>query len=266
MFTTVNALGLHAQVTGSGHPLILLHGLTGGIDTWRLQIPALSKETQVIAIDSRGFGGSETTDLEYSIEDLADDVIQLMDHLSLEKASIMGLSMGGGIAQRLALDHPDRIVAIVLASTSSAFPTALRDRFLRDALVAESDGMQSLSDTLTERWLSPDYQARYPRETAELRRELSRIDPKLFAIRCRANASRDFTSHLPEITCPTLFIGGSKERESEDSAEEYKKMLPNCEVRLIEGASHFIHQEQATEFNRAVIEFLGRNGLLRDSA
>ena len=111
---------LHYDEYGNGDPLILIAGLGQDSATWGFQFPVLSKRFRVIAPDNRDSGKSFRSPGAYSTADMAHDVIELMDRLRIDRAHVLGVSMGGMIAQHLALEAPDRINGLVLASTTSS--------------------------------------------------------------------------------------------------------------------------------------------------
>jgi pimeloyl-ACP methyl ester carboxylesterase len=118
--TSVNGIKLYYEVHGKGKPFILIQGLGGGHQAWFLQVQALKKHFRVITFDNRGTGRSKQLSGEpYTIKTMADDVIGLMDDLGFDKAHILGLSLGGMIAQEIAISYPHRVDKIILCNTLS---------------------------------------------------------------------------------------------------------------------------------------------------
>ncbi|MGH7754213.1 MAG: alpha/beta fold hydrolase, partial [Gemmatimonadales bacterium] len=105
------------EEAGSGDPLILIMGFTGDLQGWALQVPALAKHYRVITIDNRGAGRTSAPDRPYTIAGMAEDVAAVMDRLGVAKAHVLGYSMGGYIAQSLALAHPGKVDKLILLST-----------------------------------------------------------------------------------------------------------------------------------------------------
>ena len=114
---TVNGVRIHYNVEGSGEPLFLIMGFSGSRMAWFFQRRAFRKDLQVVTFDNRGVGHSDKPPGPYSMRMMADDVVGLMDHLDIEKAHVLGVSMGGMIAQEIAISHPGRVRKLVLAST-----------------------------------------------------------------------------------------------------------------------------------------------------
>src|SRR3954469_11914440 len=114
---TVNGIDLYYEVSGEGPPLLLITGLSGNTLGWAMLEPTLAEHFQVIAFDNRGAGRSAAPPGPYTTREMADDAVGLLDHLGIERTHVLGLSMGGMIAQELALAHPTRVDRLVLFAT-----------------------------------------------------------------------------------------------------------------------------------------------------
>ncbi|MHA1254373.1 MAG: alpha/beta fold hydrolase, partial [Promethearchaeota archaeon] len=121
-FADANGIKICYSDHGDGFPIILIHGIGAKKETWIAQLKALSKKYRVIAIDVRGTGKSDRPNVLYTMEMLADDIKSLMDYLKIEKAHIVGRSMGGMIAQELVLKYPKLVEKLILITTSPGFP------------------------------------------------------------------------------------------------------------------------------------------------
>lgn len=120
---SVQGIDVNYQEEGTGFPLILLHGLNGDCTGWAAVTPEFSKHYRVIAPDGRGHGSSGKPDMPYSIKQFSQDLFEFMQKLEIQEAHLLGLSMGGAIAQQFALDHPERIRSLILVSPPSAMLT-----------------------------------------------------------------------------------------------------------------------------------------------
>lgn len=237
---------------------MLLHGLADTHDLWRHQLGPLSRRHRLIAVDLRGHGRSRYDGSDYSLEDAADDVRSTMAEAGIERAVVIGLSMGGGVAQMLALTHPECVRALVLVSTSSEFPMATRERFLTRAAHAEAEGMAAVVDATVPRWFTPAFADAHPEEVERTRRSVLDIDPRAFAAASRANAIRDLTRQLRSITCPVAFVGGADDPARPNRALEiYRRELPDLRTaEILDGASHLVPVEAPDRFNDLVLRFL----------
>ena len=250
---------LHFQTAGSGPPVVLVHGLSDDHTLWRYMVPALAAGHRVISVDVRGHGRSAKPHAPLEVATLADDLVALLDWLGIDRAVLVGLSMGGGISQTAAIRHPQRVRALALLSTSSSFPEATRERFRHRAEVAERDGIEPLVDSMVERWFTPEFMAARPDEVARTRQTVLANDPLAFAAACRANAARDWTGELDRIACPVLVLAGARDPgEATRSAETFRERLEDAEVHLVDGATHAIPIERPEVASHLLLAFLDR--------
>jgi 3-oxoadipate enol-lactonase len=250
-------LRLWSRQEGSGLPVVLLHGLADTHDLWRHQLSDLAASYRVIAVDLRGHGRSPFPGGEFTLSDLAEDVLRTLDSLGVERAAVVGLSMGGGVAQTLAIEHPQRVVGLGLVSTSSEFPDETRERFVARAAVAERDGMAAVVEATVPRWFTPRFSTLHPEEVERTRRGVLAIDPAAFAAASRANAVRHLTPRLDEIRCPVLFVGGSQDPARPARAlEVYRRTIRDLRAELLDGTSHLVPVEAPDRFNPILLDFL----------
>lgn len=244
-----------------GTPVVLLHGLSDDHGLWRHTVPALADAYETFAVDLPGHGRSDPPPDDATIEWYADRVVSLLDALGLDGARrpvLVGLSMGGGIAQFTALAAPGRLRALVLVSTSPSFPESTTRRFLDRAIVAERDGMAAVVDATVPRWFVPAWMEAHPDEVAATRATVLAMDPRSFAIASRANAVRDCVDRLGEIDCPVLFTGGLADpADPMRSVPIYRERLRDVRIELFEHASHLVPVEAADRFVPVLRGFLG---------
>ncbi len=252
--------GLWAAVCGDGPPVVLLHGLADTHELWRHQVRVLATRCTAIAVDLFGHGRSPLPTGTLSTAAMADGVAALVERLGVAPV-VVGLSMGGGVAQVLTLHRPELVRALVLVSTGSDFPQGTRERFLARAAVAEREGMAAVVDATVPRWFTPRFVAAHPDEVALTRQTVLANDPMAFAAASRANAVRDWSDRLGEIRCPVLFIGGDEDpADPRRSAEIYQRALPDVRVHILEGVSHLVPIEAPEAFNRLLLEFFDELG------
>jgi 3-oxoadipate enol-lactonase len=250
---------LYFEEHGTGPPVVLLHGLSESLEAWAAQVPALAERYRVITPDIRGHGRSDKPPGPYSVDQFAEDVRGLLDHLGIERAVVGGLSMGGGVAQTLTLRHPRLVRALILVSTSSTFTPFVRERFLRRAEIAEREGMAPLIDGMMAIWFTPERLRAPTPEVEHIRAMTLANDPLAFAAASRANAARDWTERLSEIRCPTLFVGGLDDpADPATAAAVYRERLPDLETHLLPGVSHVLNVEAAATLNALLLAFLDR--------
>lgn len=258
---TVRDIRIHYQEAGEGEPLVLLMGWGGDHAAWALQVPAFAAEFRCIAPDNRGAGQSDQPDIPYTIRMLADDTAGLLDALGLSRAHVAGLSMGGMIAQELALNYPDRVLTLQLHATLARldpFVRAVGESLLKArATLRREEFVQALLPWL----LCPRTYAERP-ELVELivQRLVENPYPaSLTGLTRQAEAcwAHDALDRLGRIRCPTLITVGAEDifiplRFS----RELQERIPGAELLVIEGGGHGYLWEQANTFNDACLAFL----------
>lgn len=259
MIAFVNGAELYYEVYGAGEPtVVFIHDRAGTHHVWARHAAALGRSCRAVTFDSRGVGGSALGEYEYTVELLADDVVALLDHLDAERACLVGISMGGGVAQVCALRHPTRVSSLVLVSTSSEFAPATRTRMRGEADEIEKHGVNApMLDAMTSRWFSPSFARDNPHVVDDVKSTILHLDPHVLALRSRANAERNFTSRLSEITCPVLYVGGEADpMDPAGHARRYRGKLADLTVRLVPNASHYVPVEAAEEFSALLADFI----------
>jgi len=245
-------ININYKIEGKGEPLVMIMGFGATLDGWNSQAPFFAKHFKVVTFDNRGVGKSDKPNGPYTTAIMAEDTVHLMDSLGIEKSHILGASMGGLIAQELAINHPERVNKLVLACT-----------FARLAM-ADPEGAKS-KDTPEERqkrvlglaFNKPLYRFFYG-ALANLRSvppgspEAAGIDGQNAAV-----STHDTVDRLTSISAPTLIIVGTGDRLVNPTASEFLSgKIPNARVAKIEGGSHSFNVENKKEFNREVLKFL----------
>jgi 3-oxoadipate enol-lactonase len=252
----VNDIDINYQVEGAGDPLVMIMGFTAGRSGWTRQIRFFRKYYQVITFDNRGAGKSDKPPGPYSTRMMADDTVKLMDLLGIEKAHIMGASMGGMIAQELAINYPDRVMKLVLASTyarqdETSGDTVQQARFLQLTPEKRTAAMVGLA------FNRPFYRFVFgllATVITRLTRASVRVGTEGQSEACRKH---DTLSRLSSITAPTLVIVGTGDRLIKpDSSNVIAGRIPNARLVKVEGGSHYFPFEMKDVFNREVLNFL----------
>lgn len=202
---------LHHRVSGRpDRPTVVVGGSVGStLTTWEPQLAALSAEFQVIAYDHRGHGGSPALPGPYAIEDLARDVVALLDDHQVARAHFVGLSLGGMVAQWMAARQADRVDRLALFCTTAYY--ADRRPWQERAATVRAGGLEAIADAVVERWLTDDYRRDHPAEMAGLRAMVVGIDSEGYAGCCEAIADMDLRPDLSRIKAPTLVVAGAED-------------------------------------------------------
>ena len=227
---------LHFHDSGpSGAPaILLLNSLGTDLRMWdaiELRLPGL----RIIRFDKRGHGLSSTPEGEWDIQDLAQDAAALLDHLGLECVVVAGCSVGGLIAQTLALQHPQRVSALLLTNTAARIGVPETWRARIEAV--ETGGMMAIVSAVVARWFAPDYLVRPEAHLWETM--LLRCDPRGYAGTCGALARADLTDEVGRIVCPTICLAGSEDQATPPIlVRATSDLIPGASFVCLAGSGH----------------------------
>ena len=242
-----------------GSPVLLLQGLGADARGWALQRIPLGRRHRVIGVDNRGVGGSANAPRPYSLEQMADDAVAVLDAEGVERAHVVGASMGGVLAQILAARHPERVRSLVLACTACRHHEWRRELLQEWADEVRAGGMGGLgSDGL--RWLiGPRLHRRFGVWLNLMARILLQARPENFAAQVAAilEAPDELRFELVNVDAPALVITGSQDLLTPvGDAEELCELLPRARLEELRGAGHALMVEAPNAFNRALLNFL----------
>ena len=237
--------------------MVLIHGLAMDLTFWDHQVAPLAAHFEVIRYDARGHGASEQADPPYSLELMADDLDHFMRSIGVRAAHLVGLSMGGMIAQTYALSHPNDILSLTLASTTSEYPPEGRQTFRERADTARESGMKALVDGTLGRWFTEKYLQRDPVDLRRVRRVVLGTSPACFAGAALAVSGVDTTARLNQIGAPTLVIAAEDDMSTPvAAARRIHEQIAGSRMEVIAGASHCCNIERPEQFNRLLLDFL----------
>jgi 3-oxoadipate enol-lactonase len=255
----VRGIELAYTDAGGGPAVLFLHGFPFDRSMWSGQVERLSASFRVIAPDLRGHGETTVTRGPSTMEEMAEDVVSLLDELNVPRAVICGLSMGGYVALALYRAHPSRVRALVLADTRSQADTedARRTRE-ENARRALAEGMGPIVDSMLPKLLSERTREREPDTVARVREMMLGLNPEGAAAALRGMAlRRDQTDLLPKTDVPVLVVVGSEDIITPPAeAEAMHALIEGSRLVVIEGAGHVSNVERPDEFDRALSEFL----------
>lgn len=266
-FLEVDGVRIHYVEAGQGDPVVLVHGLNASTYSFRYIIPELAQRFRVVALDLKGFGHSERpTKSDYSLSTQADVVAGAMTQLGIERAMVVGHSMGGAVAMRLALRHPRRVKRLVLVDSASdrefrrglgvasflrpvmyvATPFTVQSRrYRRLALRAQVHDPALVTPEFVEAHFRPSRMKGHRRALGAL----------------MVDRRRDEPLRPEEIGAPTLILWGEHDRFlPPEAGEELAGRIPNARLELVPSAGHLPLEEQPDYCNRALLAFLGAEG------
>lgn len=270
---------IHVEVTGplappergtaSARPLLLLHGFTGRASSWRPLLPQLAAGRQVVAVDLLGHGASRVADARapagrHRIERQAADLVAVLAHLGLNRADVLGYSMGGRLALHMAVAYPTYLGRLVLESTSPGLedPAERAARRARDEELAafiEGEGIRAFVDYWEALPLFASQRALPAPVWRRQRRQRLSCRPEGLAASLRGmgtGVQEPLWDRLQEVRVPVLLLAGELDARYAALAARMADALPRARVEIVPGAGHAVHLEQPELFTRHVLAFL----------
>ena len=259
---------IHYEVTGKpgATPILMIQGLGASKNAWNLQRIAMATRFRIISFDNRGAGRSDKPTEPFTLEQMAEDAIAVLDAAGIETAHVVGASMGGVISQIVAVKHPHRVRSLTLVCTACRNHPWRQELLQSWAKTAEEKGMIEVGKEAAQWVMSPrSFRRLVPAFTwmgplAALRPRHSFVS-QIHAI---LNTREDLVDQLSTITAPTMVIVGNQDiLTPRGDSEEIAERIPNAELVVISGAAHGLMMEHSSTFNKILIEFLQRTELAR---
>lgn len=255
-----NGQQLYYEIHGEGEPLLCVMGLAVDSLGWALQVPAWSQRYRTIVFDNRDVGQSSYAEGDYEVADMAADTLALADALGLESFHLVGLSMGGAIAQRLALVAPERVRTLTLCVTFGGGGRWARDQA---RLWAKRAALESTEDAIDELLLLCLSEATYenPDFVAFVRAAMLQNPhpqrPEGFLRQLLATSRHEVRDRLGELSLPVHVIGAEHDLLLPVwKSRELAELIAGAHLTVLEGAAHGVNLERAEEFNASVLDFL----------
>lgn len=240
----------------AGAPVLVLSNSLGtALEMWEPQVAALSAHLRVVRYDQRGHGESSNPPGPYSLEALATDVLELLDGLGYERASIAGISLGGMVGMWLGAHHPDRVDRLVLGCTTAHMGPA--EAWTERAAEVRKYGTVSLAEMLFERWFTPEVRGNDPAILTVFRTMLDDCSDDGYASCCEAIGSMDQREALGSIIAPTLVIAGADDPVAPPAKGlELQQAISGSALVVLAGAAHIANVARPSEFTEAMLGHL----------
>jgi 3-oxoadipate enol-lactonase len=228
---------------------------------WAEQIPALlAQGFRVLRIDMRGHGGSDAASGNYSLTELARDMVAVFDALNIERVDYVGLSIGGMIGEALAVHHPSRVASLMLCETP---PAALKNAdeiwSPRVAAARAANALEPIAEATMERWLTPEFRSRNPSRWRQIRDTVAATSVAGYCGCVAALSNFDFTGELPQLRVPALVVYGEEDRAtSHEENQRLAALIPGGSFMAFPGVRHLPNVEAPDRFNRILTEWLRR--------
>lgn len=234
--------------------LMFSNSLGTNISMWDLQMPVLGRDLRILRYDTRGHGQSSATSGPYTIDQLARDVLAILDHLGIERVDFCGLSMGGMIGMWLALQAPERLSKLVLCSTAPKLGTAEQWNTRIDTVCKQ--GMRAVVNGVLERWYTPNFRATSPSVIESTRQMLLTTPVEGYAANCAAIRDTDLRDQISRIRVPTLIITGAHDPVAPPEDGHFMEQhIPGAQYRELP-AAHLSNIEAAEAFTMQLSSFL----------
>ena len=254
----MTAVALHAVVEGpEDAPVVLLLGSLGStLEMWDPQAAALREQFRVVRCDARWHGRSPVPAGPYVLDDLVDDVVALLDRLDVETAHVVGLSLGGMTAMRLAAREPARVGRLAVLCTSAHLAPA--SAWLERAAAVRGEGTGAVADAVVSRWFTEELRAQQPERVRESREMIAATPAEGYASCCEAIAGMDLRADLARITAPTLALAGADDPATPpEHLREIAEGVPGARLLVLPQAAHLANLEQAAAVSAALLLHLG---------
>jgi pimeloyl-ACP methyl ester carboxylesterase len=260
----VNGIDMFYEVQGKGVPLVMIQGFAGNQQAWFFQTPVFKKYYKVIIFDNRGIGRSGRSSEPYTIRTMADDVVRLMDYLGIDKAHILGLSLGGVVAQEIAISYPERVIKLVLGSTFAG--KQIRDvhpDMLKAAGVKEGATNADFGSIDFRKLMNTIVSLAFNRMLYRMillplsKRSLKSVNAEGYLAQLASVGDYDTLDRLHLIQAPTLVMTGTGDRLVPPGMSDLiASRIPHARLVKIKGGSHAFFMEMRGKFNKEVLVFL----------
>ncbi|MBT3322949.1 MAG: alpha/beta hydrolase [Anaerolineae bacterium] len=251
-----NNINTYYEISGKGETLVFIHGLGSSAEDWHFQTNFFSKNFQAIAYDVRGHGQSEKAKPPYSVALFTKDLKALLDKLGIEKAHIIGLSMGGWIAFQFALDYPNAIVSLTIVNSWAdmrlkTFQNKLN--FFQRSVLFRLLSMRKIGEVIGARMFIKAEQKELLEGFVD---KWAKNHKPSYMASFKAAKGWTVEKRLGEITCPVLVIAADEDYSPVSAKEAYVKKMPNARLAVIEDSRHATPVEKPDEFNEVLLDFL----------
>jgi len=236
-------------------PVVLANSLGTTSMMWSAQAASLASRFRVVTFDTRGHGESDSPPPPWSIDDLGNDVLALVDELGLDRVAFAGVSLGGMLGMWLAINAPQRVARLTLICTSARI--AVPDAYFQRAAVVRANGVEPIVDAVVDRWFTPTFARHRPHVVQEYKEMLATSPADGYAACCEAIGHMDLRADIGRIAVPTLVISGTDDLAIPPShGAAIAAAIPGASFVLVASAAHLANVEQADEVTRLLFEHL----------
>ncbi|MEX2147770.1 MAG: 3-oxoadipate enol-lactonase [Candidatus Rokuibacteriota bacterium] len=259
MKASANGISINYTLEGPAHaPVVTLsHSLATDLSMWDPTVPALKDRFRVLRYETRGHGRTDAPKGAYTLDQLADDALGLLNALGIERTHWVGLSMGGMIGQTLALKAPQVFASLSLCDTSSRVPADAKPAWQDRIRTAESQGMEPLVEPTLARWFTEPFRNSRKDVIGAVATMIRNTPPAGYAGCCHAISALDLTDRIHAIKMPAIAIVGEDDPGTPVAAHKViHERIAGCRLEVIPRAAHLSNIEQPDAFNTVLTSFL----------
>jgi pimeloyl-ACP methyl ester carboxylesterase len=247
------------ELQGDGSAVVLIHGLGLNRAMWQWQLPALVPHFRVVTYDLLGHGESAKPTGPPNLAMFSEQLLRVMDDCGVERAAIVGFSLGGMIARRFAIDHPHRMSALAILHSAHDRTPAEREAILVRVRQVQASGPASTADAALERWFTADFRAANPGLMSLVRDWIVANDASVYpgVYRVLAEGDEEIARAIHGISCPTLIMTGEEDYgNSPQMAKKMAMLIPGAREVVLPGLRHMALAEAPQAFNEPLVSFL----------
>jgi (E)-2-((N-methylformamido)methylene)succinate hydrolase len=251
------APSLFYQDEGAGRPVMLIHGVGADSTSWDEIAPTLAQHFRVLRLDLRGHGRSGRIEGACALNDFIQDVIDIMDAAAVAKANVVGFSLGGLIAQGVALSHPDRVDRLALISAIAGRTEEEQAKVRTRLEVLRNKGIEAIMASAQERWFTPGFVEAFPEKVRDRMEQLKRNDPDSYKAAYTVFSTSELGDRLHNIRHRTLIVTGEHDIGSNTRMARYMhEQISDSELRILPGLRHSVLVEAPEQIVSLLMDFL----------
>ncbi len=252
-----DAPSLFYRDEGAGQPVMLIHGVGADSSSWDEIAPGLAQRFRVLRLDLRGHGRSGRIEGDCTLDDFVRDLLDVMDAAGVDKAHVVGFSLGGLIAQGIALSHPDRVDRLALISAVAGRTEEERAKVRARLEILRNEGIAAITAAAQERWFTPGFVQAHPEKVRDRMEQLKHNDPDSYKAAYTVFSMSDLGERLHDIRHRTLIVTGEHDVGSNTRMARYMHdQISDSELRILPGLRHSVLTEAPEQTGTLLIQFL----------
>jgi pimeloyl-ACP methyl ester carboxylesterase len=281
-FINSNGVRLYAESTGSGTPIVFIHPFNGDYRSWEGQVRHLARRYQCITFNARGYPPSDVPDdiEQYSQRLVVEDIANVMRQLEVDRAHVVGFSMGGYSALNFGMEHPEKVLSLVVVGAGHGSDPSTRKQFLEQGTALADNlvklGLQQFSTLQAANQIGRRHKEKDPRGYEQVRQEFVKLSALGCSLTFRGCQLRrptiyELEAGMKNLTLPTLIVTGDDDDMCLEPAFFMKKSIPDARLWIVPRTTHAVNLEESEQFNRVVSDFIAeiehqrQNGIITES-